>query len=141
MRSSSFAYPAVNIVHLVGLVLLIGSMMLLDARLVGAGRQFHLKDVSALLTPLAALGLLLLISSGLLLFAADAGPLLDNPLFPLKLICIALGITNALLFRALWKHSMADWDETRPMMGRMQSALSLVFWAAAAVFGRLLAYV
>ena len=141
MRTSSFAYPAVNVVHLTGLVLLIGSIMLLDARLVGAGRRFQLNDVSALLTPLASLGLLLLIGSGLLLFAADAGPLLGNPLFPFKLICIALGVANALLFRALWKDRLTEWDENGQIMARLQPALSLAFWITAAVCGRLLAYV
>lgn len=141
MRSSGVAYPAVNLIHLLGLVLLLGSMLLLDLRLLGVGRRLPLVYVSELLTPLAILGLLLLLGSGILLFSADAGPLLDNPLFPLKLACIALGIVNALAFRALWASRLAGWNDSVPRLARIQAGGSLVLWSLAAVFGRLLAYV
>src|SRR5690606_16501290 len=98
MRGSDRAYPVVNLVHLLGLVLLVGPMLLLDLRLLGAGRQYPLPAVSATLTPWAVVGLLLLLPSGALLFAADAGPLLGNPVMQVKLLLIALGIGNALLF-------------------------------------------
>ena len=49
MRGSSWAYPVVNLVHLLGLVLLVGPMLLLDLRLLGAGRLFVLPEVSAAL--------------------------------------------------------------------------------------------
>lgn len=140
MRASGAAYPAVNLVHLAGLVLLLGPMLLLDLRLLGVARKFPLPEVSALLTPLAAGGLALLLASGVLLFAADAGPLLDNSLFPIKLACIALGAANALLFRALWSGRLGGWDASAPRLGRLQAAASLMLWIAAGVFGRLLAY-
>ncbi|CFU11540.1 Uncharacterised protein [Bordetella pertussis] len=45
MRGSSWAYPAANLAHLLGLVLLVGAMLLLDLRLLGLGRRFALADV------------------------------------------------------------------------------------------------
>ena len=95
MRSSALLYPALNLLHLLGLVLLLGPMLLLDARLLGAGRSFPLAAVSRTLTPLAVAGLLLLLGSGVCLFAADAGPLAVDRLLQLKLLLIALGIGNA----------------------------------------------
>jgi hypothetical protein len=141
MRTSGSAYPVVNLLHLAGLVLLIGPMLLFDLRLLGVGRRVPLPDVADLLTPLAATGLAVLLVSGTLLFAADAEPLLQNTLFLPKLICIALGVANALLFRALWSRRIKDWDTASPKFGRVQAGGSLCLWIMAAVFGRLLAYV
>jgi hypothetical protein len=141
MRTSSVAYPLVNVIHVFGLVLLVGSMLLLDLRLMGFVRRFPAPDVSDILTPLAIAGLLALIGSGVLLFAADAGPLLDNPLFPIKLLFIALGIINALVFRAVWRPRMAQWDSRPPLAGRLQAVASLLTWIVAGTLGRLLAYV
>jgi len=141
MRGSPWAYPAANLVHLLGLVLLLGSMILLDLRLLGAGRRVPLPDASALLTPLAVAGLVLLLGSGALLFTADAGPLSAQPLLQLKLLWIALGLANAVLFRGWWSGRIAGWDDNPPMLGRVQAAASLLIWLGVAAMGRLIAYV
>jgi len=140
MRGSNWAYPVANLVHLAGLILLIGNLLLLDLRLLGAGRQFSLPALSAVLTPLAVIGLVLLLTSGVLLFAADATPLLANELMQLKLLLIALGILNALLFRRLHDHQLEDWDRRPPLAGRVQALLSITCWLLAGALGRLIAY-
>ena len=99
-----------------------------------------LPTVSATLTPWAVVGLLLLLPSGALMFAADAGPLLGNPVLQLKLLLVALGIANALLFRVLWADWLDDWDLLPPVGGRLQAALSALCWLAAGTLGRLIAY-
>lgn len=140
MRRSDWAYPLANLVHLAGLILLIGNLLLLDLRLLGAGRQFPLPALSSILTPLAALGLTLLLASGVLLFAADASPLLANALMQVKLLLIGLGIVNALLFRHRFDRRLADWDSDPPLSGRLQAFLSITCWLAAGTLGRLIAY-
>ncbi|CAM3682830.1 hypothetical protein [Ectopseudomonas alcaliphila] len=140
MRSSALLYPALNLLHLLGLVLLLGPMLLLDARLLGAGRAFSLPAVSQVLTPLAVVGLVLLLGSGFCLFAADAGPLTIDRLLQLKLLLIVLGVANALLFRRLWNSRLANWDQAVPALGRVQAALSLLIWLLVMSLGRLLAY-
>jgi hypothetical protein len=140
MRGSNWAYPVVNLLHLLGLVLLVGSMMLLDLRLLGARRLFPLVEVSATLTPFAVAGLLILLPTGALLFSADAGPLLDNRLMQAQLMLILLGIANAVLFRRWWRHRLADWDWQPPAAGRLQALGSLLCWVAVASLGRLIAY-
>ncbi|AET91572.1 hypothetical protein BYI23_B009650 [Burkholderia sp. YI23] len=140
VRASAWAYPLVNLVHLLGLTLLIGPIGLLDLRLLGLGRRFALADVSDALTPWAVAGLVLLIASGVLLFSADASPLHRNPLLQVKLACILLGLANALAFRRIWARRLADWDRHPPLSGRVQAFLSLMLWPVAASLGRLLAY-
>lgn len=140
MRGSALLYPALNLAHLLGLVLLLGSMLLLDLRLLGAGREISLAAASQRLTALAGGGLLVLLGSGFCLFAADATPLLGNQLLQLKLLLIALGIGNALLFRRYWNNRLADWDRQPPLLGRLQAAASLLIWLLVMSLGRLLAY-
>jgi len=140
MRGPGMAYAAVNLVHLLGLTLLLGSMLLLDLRLLGLGRRLSLPEVSRLLTPVALIGLLLQAGSGFALLAADAGPLFSNTAFRLKLALIAAALVNAVLFRWLWSNSLTDWDRAAPMAGRLQAALSMVLWLGVAAAGRLIAY-
>lgn len=140
MRGAGMAYAAVNLVHLLGLTLLLGSMLLLDLRLLGVGRRLSLPEVSRLLTPVALTGLLLQAGSGFALFAADAGPLFSNNAFRLKLALIAAALANAVLFRWLWSDALADWDRASPMAGRLQAVLSMLLWLGVAAAGRLIAY-
>lgn len=140
MRGSALAYPVTNVIHLLGLTLLVGPILLLDLRLLGAGRQFPLSAVSAALTRFAVAGLLLLVGSGFLLFAADAGPLIDNPILLWKLALIAIGLANAVLFRVLWNDRLARWDPDPAAIGRIQAALSIVLWLTVGTLGRWIAY-
>ena len=134
------AYAAINLVHLLGLTLLLGSMLLLDLRLLGLGRRLSLPEVSRLLTPVALIGLLLQAGSGFALLAADAGPLFSNVVFRLKLALITAALINAVLFRWLWSDALTDWDRAAPVAGRLQAALSMLLWLGVAAAGRLIAY-
>ncbi len=140
MRGAGLAYVLANLAHLLGLVLLLGSMLLLDLRLLGCGRRLALPEVSRLLTRFALAGLILQVCSGAALFAADAVPLSANAAFRWKLVMIAAALANATLFRALWSRSIADWDRSSPLIGKLQAALSLALWLGVAAAGRLIAY-
>lgn len=140
MRGAGSAYAVANLVHLLGLTLLLGSMLMLDLRLLGVGRRLPLQEVSRLLTPLALAGLAVQACSGFALFAADAVPLSASGAFRFKLAMIAIALANAALFRALWSGSLSAWDAAPPLAGRLQAALSLSLWLAVAAAGRLIAY-
>lgn len=140
LRQSVILYPAINLMHLLGLVLLVGPILLLDLRLLGAATTLPLREVSRYLTAFALLGLSLLFASGSFLFAADAGALISNPVLMIKLGLITLGLTNAVLFRSLWSPRFAHWDEAPPLGGRIQAALSILLWFSVASAGRLIAY-
>ena len=141
MRTSPVAYPVANLVHLLGLVLLIGGIGVVDLRLLGLGRKIPLAALSRFLTPLAVAGLVLMLASGVMLFAADAGPLLRAPLFGWKVAVIGLALVNALGFQVLWRGRIETrGQEAPPPLARMMAALSIGLWLTAATLGRLLAY-
>lgn len=140
MRTSSVAYPVANLVHLLGLVLLVGGIGVVDLRLLGLGRKIPLVPLSRFLTPLAVAGVGLMLASGAMLFAADAGPLLRAPMFGWKLAVIGVALVNAVGFQLLWRGRLETWEQTPPLFARMMAAFSLSLWLAAATLGRLLAY-
>lgn len=140
VRGAGPAYATLNLVHLLGLTLLLGTMLLLDLRLLGAGKRLPLLEVSRLLTPVAICGLALQMASGAVLLAADAVALSGNAAFRWKLALLLAALVNALVFRRCWSRSLERWDGAPPPFGRAQAALSLVLWLGVAASGRLIAY-
>jgi hypothetical protein len=135
-RGSSWAYPVANLGHLLGMVLLIGAIGLVDLRLVGAFRALPLAPLARALTPLALAGLALMITTGPILFAADATALAQSDLFRWKLALIVIALANAIAFRRLWS---GDDEQPRTAL-RAMAAASLILWVTIAAFGRMIAY-
>jgi hypothetical protein len=140
MRASALAYPIANVVHLFGLVLLVGPIALLDLRLLGFALEFNLPEASRVLTRVALAGFILLAAAGFLMFAADARPLAAHTLMQTKLALIVIGLLNALAFRQLWRNKLSGWDSDPPALGRAQALASLLLWASVATLGRWIAY-
>ena len=134
-RGGDWTYPVANLVHLLGLALLIGPIGIVDLRLAGAFRGLPLAPLSRALTPLAIGGLVLVGLSGPVLFAADAGALIHSPLLRAKLVLILLALANALAFRTLWRG-----EEPVPTPLRIMAIASIALWLIVAALGRLIAY-
>ncbi|MEP7275755.1 MAG: hypothetical protein ABI812_05320, partial [Betaproteobacteria bacterium] len=81
MRESLWAYPGVEIVHIAGLGLLFGSIVIVDLRLLGLGRGVPATRLAALAVPWTLGGFLLALCSGLLMFSAHADDFLGNRIF------------------------------------------------------------
>ncbi|HYJ57885.1 MAG TPA: DUF6644 family protein [Methyloceanibacter sp.] len=141
MRESPFLYPLVNVVHLIGLVMIVGAIALLDLRLLGLARPVPVAVVYPLLTRIAGVGIVVQLASGLMLFASDATALLRNDAFLLKMLLFAAALANAGTFRLLWRRRTADWDSRPPFAGLVQAALSLLLWLSIGILGRLIAYI
>ena len=137
---SSYAYPVVNLVHLLGLVMLVGGIGLVDLRFAGLFPSLPSAALSRVLTPVAIAGLLLLIPSGSVMFAADAESMAGSATFRRKLALIALALVNAGLFRLLWRKRIAEWDVSPPLAGRLMAGASILLWLAIAAHGRMIAY-
>lgn len=137
---SSLAYPVANVVHLFGIFMLIGGIGILDLRLAGAFRAIPVAPLSRALTPIALAGLVLIVPSGAILFAADAEALSFSNTFRLKLLLIALALANALAFRFAWQSRLEGWDREPPPLGRVMAAASVLLWLSVATLGRWIAY-
>ena len=134
------AYPFANLIHILGLIMLVGGIGILDLRLAGLFRRIPVAPLASALTPIALAGLLLMIPSGATMFAADASALVNSPTFRTKLILIALALINALAFRFLWQERIEQWDVDPPVWGRLMAATSILLWLSVAALGRWIAY-
>jgi hypothetical protein len=134
------AYPFANLIHILGLVMLVGGIGIVDLRLAGLFRRIPAEPLSSALTPIAIAGLLLMIPSGATMFAADASALVNSSTFRTKLILIALALANALAFRFLWQGRIEQWDVDPPIWGRLMAAASILLWLSVAALGRWIAY-
>lgn len=142
VRSSTWLYPGVEVVHLIGLGLLVGTAVAFDIRLLTAAAWLPVEALAAHLLPWARTGFALLVVSGGLLFAANASSYLTW-LFLLKMSAIAVATSNATLFHRGVFLSVESWGHAprTPMAARVAAVVSLCSWMTALVCGRLLAYV
>jgi len=140
MRESAILYPIANITHVLALIFFAGSILLLDLRLMGFARSLPVAATARALTPVMIVAFLFMVASGTLLFSADTRPLWANTVVKVKALLIAVGLSNALLFRLLWNRRLADWETDAPGFGRFQAGLSFLVWISVAVCGRFIGY-
>ena len=142
MRQWLWLYPIVEIVHLTGIALLVGSIAMLDLRLLGLSRSVPVTRLAAHILPWTAGAFLLIVPSGLMMFIAHAGDFIANPAFILKLALIFTAGLNAAAFHLGPFRSVAQWDNgvAAPPRAKLHAALSLMLWAGVIACGRLLAY-
>ncbi len=147
LRASPWAYPASEILHLAGMALLFGSIVVVDLRLAGLGRQLPVTILLRHALPVSLVGFVLIMGSGVLLFVAHADDLVGNRAFLIKLGLIAFGLVNAAWFHLGPYRSLhaanGVWETQRapPPVARACAMLSLLTWALVICAGRLIAYV
>jgi hypothetical protein len=137
--ASAGAYPWINTLHLLGLVMLVGGIGAVDLRVAGLWRALPLPALSRALTPVAVAGLALMVPTGLLLFAADGKSLAGSDMLFRKLVIIAFALANAVAFRLIYQRRI-DAGEPPPVAARLMAAASLLLWLTVGALGRLIAY-
>ncbi|MFN0314177.1 MAG: hypothetical protein ACKVQA_03955 [Burkholderiales bacterium] len=142
LRDSVWVYPLVNAGHVAGVCLLVGSIIPLDLRLLGAWRSMPLAPLWRVLTRTAAAGLILAGIFGSLLFITRATEYAASPFFIAKMIVVVLAIANAIALRNV----VPGGPEGIPAFGqparriRLAAGVSLLAWLAALTLGRLVGY-
>ena len=142
MREELWLYPAVEIVHIVGFVILVGSVVMFDLRVLGLSRQVSVRALARHLLPWSLAALTLIVPTGLMMFSAHANDFITNRAFQVKMgLLLAAGI-NAAIFHTGPYQSVAQWDteSAAPGWARVSVALSIAIWLAIIACGRLLAY-
>jgi hypothetical protein len=131
LRFSRWPYPIVNIVHVLGLAALFGSILALDLRMLGFWRATDAGQIGLAAVPVAATGLAVAIVSGVLLFIVRADEYIAMPIFWIKLAFVAAGTANAIIVRT------SGLDRRAPVAA---ATVSMVCWTAAIGAGRLIGY-
>jgi hypothetical protein len=142
MRQELWLYPSVEILHIFGIVTLVGSIAMLDLRLLGLSRALPVRQLARHLLPWTWGALLVIVPTGLMMFSAHAGEFIANRAFALKLALIFAAGLNAAAFHLGPFRSAAQWDSgvAPPPAAKVHAALSLMIWMGVIACGRLLAY-
>jgi hypothetical protein len=141
VAESIWGYPTFETMHAVGMAMLIGSLGLIDLRVLGYKAELPLLGTRSLL-PLAWIGFTLNAFSGTLLFMSNAVEFFDNIMFRFKIVLIILaGINAALLSRQIFRDVPAGDAVVATPGAKWLAATSLVFWFGAIICGRFIAYV
>lgn len=143
LRNSVWVYPLVNAGHILGVALLVGAIVPLDLRLLGAWRTVPLSPLWQVLARTAAVGLALAVAFGALLFSARATEYAVSGLFVGKMAIVGAATANALALR--FAHGgdflqSVDRQEEAPARVQLAAAFSLLAWVTALTLGRLVGY-
>ena len=131
---SSWGYPVLEIVHILGISMLLGNLVLLELRVFGRGKNLPVADLARLSLGLAAFGFSLAALSGVLMFGTRPAELLSNRAFTLKMVLLFAAACNAGFFHA--RQSLEKLDFT----ARVLMVVSTAIWIAAVMCGRWIAY-
>ena len=132
MKYSTWLYPTVETVHIWGVGMLFGSVVLMDLRVLGLGKAVDYSALSRLGIAIYLFGFSFDLLTGSMLFITHSLDLISSRLFILKMCLIFLLITNAVLLRMRVVINAAT---------KAQAVISLVGWASVIGLGRWLAYV
>jgi hypothetical protein len=134
LATHPYAYPALETLHIVGIALLLGNLVLLELRVWGLAPELPLPPLARWAIGLALSGFALAGLSGLLMFAADPGEMLASRTFVVKMALVTLAGLNAAMFHA--RGGLRQLDG----VARLQTVVSLGLWLAVIICGRWIAY-
>ena len=137
LRASRWGYAAVNAAHILGIGLLIGAIVPLNLRFLGLWRTVPRQALARVLVPMAAGGLALAVTAGLLLFSVRAREYAGIGFLQAKLTLVALGLVSALMVHRAHGRRL-EYAGERPLAAH--AILSLACWLGALICGRLIAF-
>lgn len=144
LRNSVYAYPLINTAHLLGVAILVGAIIPLDLRLLGAWPSVPLAPLWLVLPRTAGTGLVLAIFFGLLLFTTRATEYAASSLFIAKMVLVSAAAINALVMHRIASKRLLCGGP--PAIGkfhwpfRLSAGISLSAWSAALILGCLVGY-
>ena len=143
IRESEYAFSVIESVHVLAITLLVGTIAVLDLRLLGlVFRSIPVTRVARTVFPLTWSGFAVMLISGVLLFWAEAAKNYSNPAFRVKLVLLVLVGLNPLIFHSTVYQRVHEWEllERSPWRARGAALASLTLWAGIIVAGRAIAY-
>ena len=143
LRESLYMFPLIEGIHLIGLALSVGLIIVTDLRLIGGFlKQVPVAEVLNQLRPWLLAGFVITFVSGILLLWAEGPRMWAIPVFPIKLILIVLAGLNALWFEYKYGKNVHEWGSSLhfPKGAKVAGWVSLVSWTSVVICGRLIPY-
>src|ERR1700683_5264521 len=138
IRESDWMFPTIETVHVFALVLVVGSIMTVDLRLLGlANKERPFSQVAAEMLPWTWTAFAVAALAGMLMFSSKALTYYGNIPFRLKMACLLLAGINMVMFHWLGTRHLAVWDRGRPpRAAKLAGGASLLLWTTIVAAGR-----
>lgn len=134
LGTTGWLYSSVSVIHYFTLFFFIGTIVLVDLRILGlAGRGQTISLLADQLLPWTWIGFALAMISGFLLFTTDAGDYAPDHVFQAKMLVILV----ALIFTVIVHRGQRRWNQLAeiPLGVKVIAALSLLLWLGAILAG------
>jgi hypothetical protein len=139
IRENELAFPWIESVHVLAITLVVGSIAIVDLRLLGlASRDRPISGLTRDVLPCTWAAFAIAAVSGLLLFSSNATNYAHNPYFQSKLVLLALAGANMTWFQR-WSGRHLRFSEAAralPWQTRVAGGVSLLLWIGVVAAGR-----
>ena len=137
IRNHQYPFAVIEVVHLFGLTLLLGGIFLMSLKLFGLiMRDMPLSQVARQLGWISFAGLVVMVATGLPLFASEALKCYNNNMYWYKMAFFF----PATIFHFTMYRKVTRSDASQPFMRGLTGFLALFLWFGVAVFGRAIGY-
>ena len=135
MRGSPWLFPVIATIHLMGLAVIGGAVLLVDLRLLGLGlRRQPVAELARDAEPWLLRGLLVMVSTGILLFMCFATKYYYLTFFWVKMAALCLVVVFTLSVRR--RVVMGDETRVSAAWSKAVALVSLALWTTVAIGGR-----
>ena len=141
MTHYAWIWPTCETLHFIGLAMLIGTVGIVDLRMLGIAKGLPMAPMHRL-ARWGIAGFTINTITGVLFFAGKPDQYIGNIGFTLKMLCIALAGVNVLIFYILVYRRVENLEpgEDAPLSAKIVAAASLILWLGVMSFGRSLPY-
>jgi hypothetical protein len=138
IRESDWLFPTIETVHVFALVLVVGTIMTVDLRLLGfANKERPFSQVASEMLPWTWVAFSIAALAGMLMFSSKALTYYGDIPFRLKMVCLVLASVNMVIFHWLGTRHLEAWDRGRPpRAAKFAGGASLVLWTTIVAAGR-----
>lgn len=139
IRSSGDLFPWIESVHVLAVVLVVGTVFIVDLRLLGLpSREKAVRKLTKEVLPFTWIAFCLAVLTGFLLFSSSATTYAHNLQFQMKMLLLLLAGANMTAFHLLPYRKVHLWDVlTHPPIGaKLMAGASLCLWIGIICFGR-----
>jgi hypothetical protein len=139
IREGDTLFPLIESVHVIAICLVVGSILVVDLRLLGfASINRPVGRLAQATLPVTWCAFGIAATTGFLLFISSASKYLANGYFVAKLLLIGVAGLNMIIFHCLSARDLPRWEKEPlpPMRARLAGGLSILLWIAVVACGR-----
>ena len=136
-----WAWPIAEMLHFIGLSLLLGTVGLFDLRMLGFVRGLSLSALHRLV-PLGIAGYCINLITGTMFLVSFPGQYVYNPAFQTKIaFMLAAGVNLIFFYATTYRHTQGVGEgQSAPAQARVMGAISLACWLVVISGGRLITF-